>query len=54
MARPNASPNTQNSNPINNSLWPSIPRKLTELRSGRVQVRFASALAGLGDGCGAS
>src|SRR5581483_2336647 len=38
MARPKPRPRTQNRIPMSNSLWPSIPRKLTEDRSGSLRL----------------
>src|SRR5437763_4536152 len=49
MARPKSRPKKQKSNPTINKLWPFMPRKLTEERSGK--VKFASPPSGAAAAC---
>src|SRR5580692_6509709 len=49
MVRPKARPNTQNKIPKSSNRWPSIPRKVTEDKSGN--LRLASPPTDSGAGC---
>src|SRR5512132_743260 len=46
MAKPNSRPAAQKANPISSRVWPSVPRKLTDERSGRRRPASPAASAG--------
>src|SRR5580658_2984397 len=51
MVRPKARPNTQNKIPKSSNRWPSIPRKVTEDKSGNLRLASPPTDSGAGRAC---